>query len=88
MFTVISVTNPVYTSEDGNGIDCLVQFQELGNTTHTFHATSWDPEPHGVALWEALKAGTYGPIAPYVPSTIPTGNVGNTQPHTTGTQTV
>ena len=85
MFTIVSVKNPVYTNEEGTGIDVQVEFQELQGI-HPFHATSWDPEPHGVALWEALKAGTYGPIAPYVPP--PVANTANGQPVSTGTQTI
>jgi hypothetical protein len=85
-FTIQSVTNPVYTNEDGTGIDCQVKWAEF-NEVHPFHATNWDPEPHGVALWEALKAGTYGPIGAYVPPPVK-ANTANGQPVTTGTQTV
>jgi hypothetical protein len=85
-FTVVSVTNPVYTNADGTGIDCQVQWAEF-NEVHPFHAIPNDPESHGVALYNALKAGTYGPIAAYVPPPVK-ANTANGQPVSTGTQTI
>lgn len=87
MFTIVSVKDPIYTSEDGSTIDCQVEFAELSGV-HGFHACSWDPEPHGVALWNDLKAGKYGPIAAYVPLPVPKGNTANGQPVSTGTQNI
>ena len=85
-FTVESVTNPIYTNAEGTGINCDVKWAEF-KEVHTFHATSWDPEPHGVELWNALKAGTYGTIAEYVPPPVK-ANTANGQPVSTGTQTI
>lgn len=84
MFTAVSVKNPVYTNAEGTGIDCEVQWVEFP-VSHPFHATNWDTESHGIALWNALKAGTYGPIAEYVP---PPPIKANNQPQSSGTQTI
>jgi len=78
MFTVVSIANPVYTNSEGTGIDCDIQFAELSGT-HQFHATSYDPEPHGVEIYNDIVAGKYGAISPYVPPVV-------VQPPTTGTQ--
>ena len=63
---VQDVKDPVYANADGTAIDCNVLFQ--GNTDYLpFTATSYDPEPYGVALYNQLQAGQWGPISPYVP---------------------
>jgi hypothetical protein len=83
-FTVQSVTNPVYINAEGTGIDCQVKWEEFKDA-QPFCAASWDTEAHGIALYNDLIAGKYGPIAPYVyvpPVSIPAKN----QPTTTGTQ--
>jgi hypothetical protein len=64
-FTVQSVSNPVYTNEDGTGIDVQIKFAEFP-VVLPFHATSWDIEVHGRQIFNDLKAGVYGEIAPYV----------------------
>lgn len=64
-FTVVSVTNPIYTNQDQTGIDAMVQFAELSNPV-PFHATSYDTEAHGIQLYNDLKSGKYGEVAPYV----------------------
>jgi hypothetical protein len=64
-FTVQSITNPVYMNAEGTGIDVQVKFAEL-NESILFYATAWDPEPHGQQIFNDLKAGKYGAIAPYV----------------------
>ena len=78
MFTINTLTNPTYSNAEGTGIICEVQFNEIPGT-HPFHATSFDPEPHGVQIYNDLVAGKYGAIAPYIPPVI-------VQPSTTGTQ--
>ena len=62
--TFLTVTNPVYTNSEGTGIDVQVTFAEIQGT-HNFHATSWDSEEHGLQLYNDLKSGKYGAIAPY-----------------------
>jgi hypothetical protein len=84
MFTIVSVTNPVYNNAEGTHIDCSVKFAEF-NEVHPFGANEWDPEPHGQELFADLKAGKYGPIAPYVP---PVTKSANNQPVSSGTQNV
>ena len=87
MLTVLSITNPVYTNAEGTGVECIIQFEEFANNptlkNSPFHATADDPEPHGQEIYNDLKAGKYGPIAPYVaPAITPANN----QPVTTGTK--
>jgi hypothetical protein len=78
MFTITTLANPVYSNAEGTGIICDVQFNEISGT-HPFHATSYDPEPHGVQIYNDLIAGKYGPIAAYAP-------VEAVQPKTQGLQ--
>ena len=85
-FTVVSVTNPVYTNAEGTSIDCQVQWAEFP-TVHPFAANEWDPEPHGQQLYADLIAGKYGPIGVYVPPPVK-ANTANGQPVSTGTQTI
>ena len=49
-----------------------------------FGATSFDPMPYGVELYNRAKAGEFGPVAPYVPPNTPAPD----QPVTSGTQTL
>ena len=46
-----------------------------------FTATSYDPMPHGVDLYNRAKAGEFGVIAEYVPPPV-------IQPTTEGTQEI
>jgi len=91
MFTLISASNPRYTSNTENaGIDLMVRFAEFANTSMNvipFHATHFDPHDHGVDLWNRARAGEFGPIAPYV-ELPPASNTSNNQPQSTGTQTI
>jgi hypothetical protein len=84
MFTLISVSDPVYTSNTPNsGINVTIQLAEFSNPIK-FHAMQNDPEPHGVQIYNDLIAGKYGPIAPYVPP----APAANNQPVSSGTTTV
>ena len=38
----------------------------IANTNLEFAARADDPEPHGVEIFNACKAGTYGTIGDYV----------------------
>ena len=82
MLTIINVTNPVYGNAEGTHIDCQVQFEEFPNEVLPFGANAWDTEPHGIEIYNDLKAGKYGAIAPYVSPSTPAA----TQPQTTGTK--
>jgi hypothetical protein len=82
MFTLISVANPRYGNLEETVVDCDVQWAEFASP-HPFTADPKDPEPHGREIYNDLKAGKYGPIAPYV---APVLTPANNQPVTTGTQ--
>ena len=88
MLTVISISNLVYTNEEGTGIDCVIEFAEFANNPNLakspFHATADDPEEHGRQIYADIKAGKYGAIGDYVPPGTPAPQ--SQQPKTTGTQ--
>jgi len=81
MLTITSLINPVYGNAEGTHIECLVTFEEFPNEVMPFGSNAWDTEPHGIEIYNDLKAGKYGEIAPYVAPPTPV------QPTTTGTQT-
>jgi hypothetical protein len=80
MFTLEYAKTPVYGNTEGTSILLTVKWQEL-NEEMPFGATSYDPMPHGVDLYNRAKAGEFGAIAPYVAQTAT-----EDQPSTTGTQ--
>ena len=66
MPTVQNVQDPIYIIASGDAINCNVLFE--GNTEYLpFTATSYDVEPYGVALYDQLVAGDWGPVSPYIP---------------------
>lgn len=65
MFTLVSAKNPIYSDETGNAITLTVVFEEIQGEL-PFNATNYDPEPHGVDLYNQAKAGKFGEIAPYI----------------------
>ena len=65
MFTLKYAKNPVWASNDGQQINLIVRFEEI-NEDLPFNATSYDPEPHGVDLYNRAKAGEFGEVQPYV----------------------
>jgi hypothetical protein len=80
MLTIESATNPVYANEDGTNITLQVKFAEFPEAM-PFGATSYDPMPYGVELYNRALAGEFGAIAPYDGPKIE-------QPTTTGAQTL
>ena len=66
------VKNPIYANKQNTQIDCSVKFDEIPEYV-PFTASPNDPENYGRELYAQLIAGTWGPIAPYVPpaSTVP-----------------
>jgi len=64
-FVIESLSNPVYKNEAGTEIDCDIKWQHL-DRVYPFRSNDSDPEPHGQQLYADLKAGKYGPIAPFV----------------------
>lgn len=65
MFTLEYAKDPVYNNEEGTAIFLIVKWEEF-NEEMPFGATTWDPEPWGVDLFNRAKAGEFGPVAPYV----------------------
>ena len=83
MFTLEYAKDPVYGNAEGTCIVLTVKWQEF-NEEMPFGATSYDPMPHGVDLYNRAKAGEFGQPALYVSPETET----QTQPTTTGSQTL
>jgi len=66
MSIVESIHSPIYVDETGTRIDCMVKFDTVPVEV-PFTADANDVEEHGRAIYAALVAGEYGPIAAYVP---------------------
>lgn len=79
MFTLEYAKNPVYGNTEGTSILLTVKWLEI-NEELPFAATSYDPMPHGVELYNRAAAAEFGAIASYVEPEI------QTQPTTTGSQ--
>jgi hypothetical protein len=62
--TVVSVSNPRYADVAKTAIDCDVVFEETGPDPLPFRATADDPLDHGRALFNALRDGQHGQVAP------------------------
>ena len=71
MFTFHYAKNPIWNDAEGNSIYLTVKWEEF-NEEMPFGACSYDPEPHGVDLFNRAKDGEFGEIAPYVAPIIPT----------------
>jgi hypothetical protein len=71
MFTLQYAKDPIWSDNTGNAISLIVKWNEF-NKEMPFNATSFDPEPHGVNLYNLAKAGEFGVIAPYVAPIEPT----------------
>jgi hypothetical protein len=71
MYTVESITDIVYRTEDKQHINCKVKFAEF-NEVHPFTASDTDPEDHGVSIYNDIVSGKYGAIGDYVPPPPPT----------------
>ncbi|EIA2854827.1 DUF4376 domain-containing protein [Salmonella enterica] len=59
---IITAKNGVYT--ESGLINCLVHFESFDDFI-PFTASPDDPEAHGRQLYADLKAGKYGPVAPF-----------------------
>jgi hypothetical protein len=74
MLTLQYAKNPIWNDAQGTSIFLIVKWEEF-NEEMPFGATSFDPEPWGVDLYNRAKAGEFGVVAPYVapePINIPT----------------
>lgn len=65
MFTLEYAKDPVYGDDTGNCIMLIVKWEEF-NEEHQFGATSYDPMPYGVDLYNRAKTGEFGAVAPYI----------------------
>ena len=83
MFTFEYAKNPKWNSNDGQQIFLVVKWEEF-NEEHPFNATSYDPMPYGVDLYNRAKAGEFGEIAPYTEPK----QVSESQPSAQGSQTL
>jgi len=71
--TLIGAKDPVWANADKTTIKVVCKFshyESIGITENDgyleFAARADDPEPHGVEIFNACKAGTYGTIGDYV----------------------
>jgi hypothetical protein len=71
MFTLKYAKDPVWNNEEGTNIHLTVKWEEF-NEEMPFGATSYDPEPWGVDLFNRAVAGEFGEVAPFVAPIIPT----------------
>jgi len=77
-----SLTNPIWSNAEKTRIDCQITTSQFGDEILPFTADQFDVEPHGRAIFADIVAGTYGPIAEYVPVPEPV------QPTVDGAQTL
>ena len=64
-FTIESVTDLTWQSNDRTGIQCQVKFAEFNNTL-PFCAMPTDVEEHGRFIFNQAVGGAYGAISDYV----------------------
>lgn len=62
-----SLANPRWVNAENTAIDCEITTSQFGDKVLPFTASPNDVEAHGRAIFAALIAGEYGPIAAYVP---------------------
>lgn len=77
-----SLTNLQWANAEHTTINCDITTSQFGDEVLPFTASPNDVEPHGRAIFSDIVAGTYGPIAEYVPPPEPV------QPVTEGAQTL
>ena len=65
MFTLQYAKDPIWNDATGNSIHLTIKWEEF-NEELPFGATSYDPEPWGVDLFNRAVAGEFGEIAPFV----------------------
>ena len=68
MYTIESITDIFYRTEDRQHINCKIKFAEF-NEIMPFTANATDPEEHGVSIYNDIVNGKYGAIGDYVPPT-------------------
>ena len=65
MFTLEYAKDPFWNNEEGTCIHLTVKWEEFVEEM-PFGATSYDPEPWGVDLFNRAKAGEFGEVKPFV----------------------
>jgi hypothetical protein len=70
MFTLEYAKDPIWNNAEGTSILLNVKWKEFKEEM-LFGATSFDPEPWGVDLYNRAKAGEFGAVASYVAPIIP-----------------
>lgn len=65
MFTLQYAKDPIWNDAESTSIVLTVKWNEF-NEEMPFLACSYDPELHGVDLYNRAKAGQFGDIAPFV----------------------
>lgn len=80
--SLTSLINPIWSNAEKTRIDCEITTSQFGAEILPFTADQFDIEPHGRAIFADIVAGTYGPIAEYVPVPEPV------QPTVDGAQTL
>lgn len=71
MLTLQYAKNPIQNNAEGTSILLTVKWEEFVEEL-PFGATSFDPEPWGVDLFNRAKAGEFGVVAPYAVPILPT----------------
>lgn len=66
-----SLTNPRWANAEQTMIDCEITTSQFGDEVLPFTASATDVEAHGRSIFADIVAGTYGPIAEYVPPPAP-----------------
>lgn len=65
MFTLQYAKDPIWNNAEGTSILLIVKWEEF-NEEMPFAATSFDPEPWGVDLFNRAVAGEFGVVASFV----------------------
>ena len=65
--TLTSLTSLRWANAEQTMIDCEITTSQFGDEVLPFTASANDVEAHGRGIFADLIAGTYGPIADYVP---------------------
>jgi len=65
MFTLQYAKDPIWNDAEGTAILLTVKWEEF-NEELPFGATSYDPEPYGVDLFNRAVANEFGEVSPYV----------------------
>jgi len=85
MFTLKYAKNPQWNDEQKTQILLTIKWEEFVEEM-PFNACSWDPEAHGVDLFNRAAAGEFGAISPFVSFLPPAIDFEPTP--TSGTQTL